>query len=314
MVSIVVPIYNVEAYLSECLESLRLQSYADIEVVMVNDGSTDGSAAIARRFAVADSRFRLLNRSNQGPSAARNAGILECHGQYIAFLDSDDALHPRALEYLLRVLEAHPEVDMVMTDLKQSASPQYHLGARFRLRSGTSLLADTLYQKRHTHNSMSCRLVKSDILRKAGLMKEGIFYEDLDYCIGLYLACNKVGYSRDIVYFYRQTPGSITQTWKPQRLDALDVVDGISRRVKGLGPHLERAARSRRFSAYYNMFLLSAANNYPQGADRCWPVVKSLRTAMLTDPGVRFKNKAGALAACLGRRFVSFLARYFAGK
>lgn len=312
MISVVVPIFNVENYLEECLESLRRQTYTDIEVVMVNDGSTDSSPDIAWRYADADSRFRLITTPNAGPSAARNAGIRACSGQYFFFVDSDDCVHPQALEYLLEAAQRYPQADMVITRLCPSQRPCYSLGHSFALTSGKKALADTLYQKRGTHNSMSCRLVKSEALRRAGLMCQGTLYEDLDFCTALYLACPVVATSADILYFYRATPGSITRHWSERRLDVLNVTDSICRRLEE-NPQLRGAARSRRFSAYYNMFLLSTANNYPEGADRCWPVIKSYRRAMLADVHVRAKNKAGALASCLGRRFVSFLARYFAG-
>ena len=91
-ISIIVPLYNVEEYLEECLESIRNQTYTDIEVILVNDGSTDGSKQICERFCQIDSRFRLINQENQGQSVARNRGFKESIGQYIMFVDSDDVI------------------------------------------------------------------------------------------------------------------------------------------------------------------------------------------------------------------------------
>src|SRR5918999_4707877 len=104
-ISVVVPIYNVEGFLRECLESVAAQTVGDLEVVMVDDGSTDGSAAIAREFAERDSRFRLLSQPNAGLSAARNTGIEAAEGEFLAFLDGDDVLPPNAYELLLGALE-----------------------------------------------------------------------------------------------------------------------------------------------------------------------------------------------------------------
>ena len=104
-ISVVVPIYNVESYLAESLESAAAQSFRDLEVIMVDDGSTDGSAAIAHEFEARDPRFRLLTRVNGGLSAARNTGIDAASGEHLAFLDSDDVLPPDAYETLLRALE-----------------------------------------------------------------------------------------------------------------------------------------------------------------------------------------------------------------
>src|SRR5918994_2674717 len=104
-ISVVVPIYNVEPFLDECLRSIAGQTHADLEVVMVDDGSTDGSAAIARRFAERDERFRLISQANAGLGAARNAGVEAASGEHLAFVDSDDVLPADAYERLLTSLE-----------------------------------------------------------------------------------------------------------------------------------------------------------------------------------------------------------------
>src|SRR5690242_6114774 len=103
--SVVVPIYNVEGFLDECLGSLAAQTFSDLEVVMVNDGSTDGSAAIAEAFAARDERFRLITQPNGGLSAARNTGIDAATGEFLAFVDSDDVLPPDAYERLVGALD-----------------------------------------------------------------------------------------------------------------------------------------------------------------------------------------------------------------
>lgn len=106
--SVVVPVYNVELYLDECLESLAAQTFTDFEVVMVDDGSTDGSAAIAEAFAAADPRFRLISQENKGLGAARNTGVREMSpdSEYLAFVDSDDTLPATAYALLIETLDA----------------------------------------------------------------------------------------------------------------------------------------------------------------------------------------------------------------
>src|SRR6478736_7892917 len=104
-VSVVVPIYNVEHYLRDCLESLATQTFEDLQVVMVDDGSTDGSAAIAQEFAERDPRFTLVSQANGGLSAARNTGIESATGELLAFVDSDDVVAPNAYELLVGTLD-----------------------------------------------------------------------------------------------------------------------------------------------------------------------------------------------------------------
>ena len=98
MVSIIVPIYNSEKYLRPCIESLCNQSHADIEIILVDDGSSDSSGAICDDFANKDPRIKVVHKQNGGVSAARNDGLDMACGKYIMFVDSDDFLHPQAME------------------------------------------------------------------------------------------------------------------------------------------------------------------------------------------------------------------------
>ncbi|MBR1810397.1 MAG: CDP-glycerol glycerophosphotransferase family protein [Clostridia bacterium] len=110
MISVLMPVYNVEKYLEKTLDCLKGQSYADFEVIMVDDGSTDGSGAICDRFTAEDSRFRVIHQPNGGVSAARNRALDEAEGAYIFFMDSDDLLRPETLEELFALLlETHAD-------------------------------------------------------------------------------------------------------------------------------------------------------------------------------------------------------------
>lgn len=105
MVSIIVPIYNSEKYLDECINSIRQQSYENIEIILVDDGSTDSSVSICDRHASADNRITVYSKKNGGVSSARNFGVDKARGEYIAFADSDDILKPELIETLVTCLE-----------------------------------------------------------------------------------------------------------------------------------------------------------------------------------------------------------------
>ncbi len=102
LISVIVPVYNLESCVTACLGSLQAQTYPDWEAVCVNDGSTDGSSEILHRFAAEDTRIRCIDRENGGVSSARNAGMAAAQGEYICFLDGDDLLHPQFLEHMMR--------------------------------------------------------------------------------------------------------------------------------------------------------------------------------------------------------------------
>lgn len=110
MVSIVVPVYNAAKYLEECIASVFSQSFDDWELILVDDGSSDGSGLIIDRMAEADPRVKAIHRANGGMSAARNTGIAAARGEFMYFLDADDVLHPDALKLLLRRLRMRASV------------------------------------------------------------------------------------------------------------------------------------------------------------------------------------------------------------
>ena len=122
LISIIVPVYNCEGYLSQCLESIATQTYTCFECILVNDGSTDRSVEICNRFCEKDARFRLIHQNNEGVSSARNTGLDEAKGDYILFVDCDDFLFPETLQESWQKLTSGP-FDWIMFDYIRAASP-----------------------------------------------------------------------------------------------------------------------------------------------------------------------------------------------
>lgn len=120
-VSVIIPVYNAERYLKQCLDSVLAQTLGDIEVICVDDGSTDGSVAILKSYAARDSRLRLIRQKNRGAGAARNQGLREATGEYLSFLDSDDFFEPTMLEKAVARAREH------QTDIVVFNSDQFHM-------------------------------------------------------------------------------------------------------------------------------------------------------------------------------------------
>ena len=115
--SVVIPVYNTESYLAECIDSLIHQPYENFEAICINDGSTDKSLQVLEDFAQKDGRIKVINQKNQGVSAARNAGIDAAVGDYIIFLDSDDFLAENCLYIFSQIIEKE-KPDVIQYDLK----------------------------------------------------------------------------------------------------------------------------------------------------------------------------------------------------
>lgn len=118
-ISIIVPVYNVEDYISKCISSILKQTFSDFELIIVNDGSTDNSLLICEEFAVSDKRIILINKNNNGVSSARNAGLDIVKGKYITFIDGDDFVEPNYLEKMYYLLKNAPSSDYVICNFKR---------------------------------------------------------------------------------------------------------------------------------------------------------------------------------------------------
>ena len=106
LVSVIVPVYNVSPYLREAIDSVINQTYKELEIIIVDDGSTDGSGAICEEYASSDSRIKLIHQSNRGLSGARNTGLECATGDFVAFVDSDDSISPVFIETLVNALSS----------------------------------------------------------------------------------------------------------------------------------------------------------------------------------------------------------------
>ena len=115
MISVIVPVYNVEKYIEKCVESIIAQTYTDLEIILVDDGSTDNSGKLCDLYASKDERIRVIHKENGGLSDARNVGIEQSTGEYLSFIDSDDYIHPQMMEILYRNMQEYG-ADLSMCD------------------------------------------------------------------------------------------------------------------------------------------------------------------------------------------------------
>ena len=222
MVSVIVPIYNVEEYLEECLESIRNQTYTNIEVILVNDGSTDGSREICESYCEKDIRFRLINQENQGQSVARNRGVKESVGQYIMFVDSDDVVNTDVLEVLLPYMKT--DVDIVeceMTREKEAFFLNKIPTIVFEGNSKEAILNCIAF--RAVKFCAFTKLYRREIVEKIPFL-EGYIYEDVFTGINYLNHIRKIIVVDYIGYYYRVRPNSImTKSFNEKNLDIFTI-------------------------------------------------------------------------------------------
>ena len=204
LISVIVPVYNVEEYLDECLDSIRKQTYKNIEVILVNDGSTDKSQEICKRYCQQDPRFHLINQKNRGLSAARNRGIQESTAEFITFVDSDDVIKEDMLEQLMKPMTSE-NIDIVEcwythNEQELELETKDNIGIVFRgdtKKALVSLCSDNIVRL----NAVA-KLFRRKLIIGFPFL-EGLFYEDVYGGIGILKHINKMVKINYIGYYYR---------------------------------------------------------------------------------------------------------------
>lgn len=214
LISVIVPVYKVEPYLRKCVDSILAQTYQDLEIILVDDGSPDACGAICDEYAKQDNRITVIHKPNGGLSDARNAGLDVMTGKYVAFVDSDDWIAPRMYETLLRILKQF-RADMafggVADDLEQNGKITTvkisHYGDEPFCESATEAM------RRYFHGSWAAwdKLYDADLFRDIRY-PVGEINEDEAIVLQLLSKCTRVCYTNEVFYHYMRRPssGSIT--------------------------------------------------------------------------------------------------------
>ncbi len=307
LISVIVPVYNVDEFLDACLQSIVDQSYPRLEILVVDDGSTDGSGDKCDRWAERDERIRVIHQPNGGLSSARNTALDAMSGDWVIMVDSDDVLHPDAASTLLDAIRRE-QADIVVGDYVVIYDDERPKWPADTASHGTAYgqhdaLLAVFYQQGLTHSAWA-RIYRSSLFD--GIRYPvGQLYEDLAIIYPLLKKCDKVVKIDKVVYGYRQRRNSILSHFSPRRADVLQILEELE--TDTVDDRYVDAVRSRLLSAYFNILLLSnndKSSDHKQLQERCWAGIKRLRGKCLFNPKVRLKNKLGILASYPGRVFL----------
>lgn len=313
LISVIVPVYNGERYIGECIESIIGQTHKDIELIIVDDGSTDSTPAIIKRYAAADRRIRLIRGNNKGPSAARNTGLDNASGAYITFVDADDLIAPQFIEMLLSMIEK-TGAQIASCDFTERYKKLFigdTISVDYSTIKADEYVAKVLY-KQLSNNSVWSKLFVASLFKDVRFIE--MRYEDLEIFPRLCMKADMVAVTDRVLYYYRPNDDSFIHTFSPRRLDALKAMDMIDEYVGAHPEHrsIAAAARARRLSASFNIYLITAGR--PEHRDvhqKAWSEIKRLRKGVLRDPKAGVKIKVGALCSYAGGGFLKALNRLF---
>ncbi|WP_052405291.1 glycosyltransferase family 2 protein [Porphyromonas sp. COT-290 OH860] len=284
LVSIIVPIYNTAPYLKRCIESLIEQIYPLIEIILINDGSTDNSLDICLEYAKKDKRIKVLSQRNSGQSVARNKGIRHSRGSFITFVDSDDSIEVNTISACVQCLQSHPNCDYVQYPIHRDIGhnvdgvPKDYIESiqEIPILGSEALLKAWVMQK---ISWVACAHVYRRELIEKVKFKEGFFFEDNLFACDIVLNSRGVCFSQDGLYNYYWIETSTTHgSWSSKRwLDMVLIHIDIYKRIKerGLSGCLDAMPL---YLVANDMFSSWKANNY--------------KRTPITDAGVRILCQA----------------------
>lgn len=320
VISVIIPAYNSESTLESCVSSVLDQTYHETEIVIVDDGSVDGTLKIGNRLSSIYNNVRVESIKHAGPSAARNAGLRLARGRYIAFVDSDDRIHPEYLATLHALMLEHgAEITAVTYQMvvdntlsvsnKPSAYKQNCANdskANVRVYSPAEAVADLLYQK-HLDSSQCCKLFRRKLIEGLNFPEDCRVYEDLLFVYQAFCSSEKIVWTDKQMYYYHKTADGQMDSVSPCVTDAFEVMERIRKDLSSRYPTLSHAIDNRTISVSFNILKLMAVSHetrHDEGIEhRCWDNIRTLRFTNFFDPNVRIKNKVGVLLSLFGRRF-----------
>ena len=234
--SIIIPVYNVEDYLSMCLDSVVNQTYCDIEIIVVNDGSTDASLSIIQEYQKKDKRIKIINQTNQGLSAARNTGIKNASGEYVWFVDSDDYIDIDACKKIADKIKFKC-YDVLLLG-RYRVCGNYKLYDRVswgeeEINNGKQYLLESVAHNIFTASACN-KIIKTNLLKQYAIwLEDGILYEDLYFVFKCLFHAQSVTGLEQPSYFYRQDrQSSIVNTIKERDKDILKTIVFIENYIR----------------------------------------------------------------------------------
>ena len=228
LISIIIPVYNSEKYLEACLESVLAQTYKNLEVIIVNDGSTDRSLEICNRFALEDKRITIINKKNSGVSAARNDALAIAQGKFLSFCDSDDMMHASFIESMLALIEKH-NADFACCSYSRSTIKDLNIDKhQEQVLSEKNEMMEAIIDNKDYGGYLWNKLFKKCLFDKLMFDEHIRICEDELICVQFAALSNKMVLSNDCLYYYRDnTSGALHQKFNENVLTYVIAKDKI---------------------------------------------------------------------------------------
>jgi len=307
IVSIIVPVYNVSGYLEECVNSLIDQSFTNIEIILVDDGSTDNSGKLCDRFALLDDRINVIHQKNHGLSGARNTGIRVAHGSQLMFMDSDDIADSGLVEYLYGLVETNSKYIGIcdFAHFIDGDSPKFTKSTEVNQFYPEAAITELLYQ----HSFLAAapgKIFPRNIFDKIQF-PEGMIFEDNAVMYKLIDQSEGVVYGPSELVGYRHRSSSITNKhFSQDDLDILTIANQINEYFRYRNHSLVQASKVFEINAMMRIYV-TATDEFDDVIKSCGAQIRHDSWQILTDKEARFKLKASIILFLVSRKLLIFI-------
>ena len=317
LITVVIPVYNVETYLERCLDSVLKQSYQNLEIILVDDGSTDTSGDICRIYAGRDKRIRVIYKQNGGLSDARNTGIEQANGKYITFIDSDDSVSDDYVEYLYSLITKY-RVNIAVAAHKVLANDKpiedLGLGHKSKKLSAKNALRDMCIDNGLTVSAWA-KMYATSLFAQVRYPK-GLIYEDIGTTYKLVLQCKYIAYGPKSIYNYYKQAGTITtESFSPKKLSYISLADmmcdEIIERYPDLRPYTLNKRVEARFSILRQIYSDRAERKYEDFVDEITTYFRQNKQAICQNTHIKRKYRLSLALLGFSKNLFKYLCRAY---
>ncbi len=305
LVSVIIPVYNLELYIENCLKSITSQTYNNIEIICIDDGSSDSSAEKIRQLSEVDNRIHYFYQYNSGVSAARNNGLQKAQGEYITFVDGDDYLHHQAIEILVDCAEKN-DADIVVSDYTQTKNLDYVANKTDKSLSCKLPFDDPHFERQDLLKPVWGKLIKASLAVKQQFNSDFSVGEDTNYIVKLMAEATNIFYTDNKLYYYYIREGSAVRTaFSMKTFSAVCAYDDLSDYLKDKdSPSLSRFAL---YNVYMYIFSCRTSAKYGPYEKEVNKASKAIAKKHLLDmlrvKTIALNTKVLILAFLASRRF-----------
>lgn len=313
LITVIVPVYNVEGYLKKCIESIIRQTYRNLEIILVDDGSLDGSGRICDDYAGRDSRIVVIHKENGGLSDARNTALDVARGTYITYIDSDDYVADDYIEYLYKMLEeyrADISACLVKSIYNYDEKADY-CDEKVEILNHSEAIKAVLFQKKFTPSACG-KLYKRELFNTIRYPK-GMYYEDMAVIYKLIELCDRIVVGRKQKYYYYQRQDSIIhQKFNEKKMHRIQIANELKEYVDEKYPELKPFTSARCFKMGLMVYReVPRGKEYEVYKNEAWQQIIRYRRETIKNREVGMALRGMAVSTYFGKKMLTLLGNVY---